>query len=121
MFLAYKDVFMLEDDELYAAFMKCRDIGALAMVHAENGKLIAEVSLSVNKYGKLKIWKINGKTRKNNKDWSGVMGFYASAKILLAVSTWSVLRLLNTQSNFINIEVVSFRMIKELRIPEDNY
>ncbi|KAJ8299594.1 hypothetical protein KUTeg_023654 [Tegillarca granosa] len=44
MFLAYKDVFMLEDDELYAAFMKCRDIGAIAMVHAENGKLIAEKS-----------------------------------------------------------------------------
>ncbi|KAJ8307620.1 hypothetical protein KUTeg_014829 [Tegillarca granosa] len=31
--------FMLEDDELYAAFMKCRDIGAIAMVHAENGEI----------------------------------------------------------------------------------
>lgn len=43
MFLAYKDVFMLEDPELYQVFKKCRELGALAMVHAENGHLIAEV------------------------------------------------------------------------------
>lgn len=43
MFLAYKDVFMLEDNELYEVFSRCRDLGALAMVHAENGHLIAEV------------------------------------------------------------------------------
>ena len=43
MFLAYKDVFMLNDQELYQAMKKCKDIGALAQVHAENGDLIAEV------------------------------------------------------------------------------
>jgi len=43
MFLAYRDVFMIEDDELYASFKRCRELGALAMVHAENGHLIAEV------------------------------------------------------------------------------
>ncbi|XP_025086455.1 dihydropyrimidinase-like [Pomacea canaliculata] len=41
MFMAYKDVLMLEDDELYETFSHCRDLGALAMVHAENGHLIA--------------------------------------------------------------------------------
>ncbi|XP_024917688.1 dihydropyrimidinase isoform X2 [Cynoglossus semilaevis] len=42
MFMAYKDVFMLHDAELYAAFSQCKEIGAIAQVHAENGDLIAE-------------------------------------------------------------------------------
>ncbi|KAG2465192.1 DPYS Dihydropyrimidinase, partial [Polypterus senegalus] len=42
MFMAYKDVFMLQDHELYLAFCHCKDLGAVAQVHAENGHLIAE-------------------------------------------------------------------------------
>ncbi|KAJ7985605.1 hypothetical protein DPEC_G00353800 [Dallia pectoralis] len=42
MFMAYKDVFMLQDHELYAAFSQCKAIGAIAQVHAENGDLIAQ-------------------------------------------------------------------------------
>lgn len=42
-FMAYKDVFMLRDDELFYVFKACRQFGALAQVHAENGDLIAEV------------------------------------------------------------------------------
>ncbi|KAL5006749.1 hypothetical protein ScPMuIL_015555 [Solemya velum] len=42
MFMSYKDVFMMEDDELYQCFQRCKQLGALAMVHAENGHLVAE-------------------------------------------------------------------------------
>jgi dihydropyrimidinase len=42
MFMAYKGVFMLEDDELYETFKQCKKLGALAQVHAENGHLIAK-------------------------------------------------------------------------------
>ncbi|TNN64563.1 Dihydropyrimidinase [Liparis tanakae] len=37
-----EDVFMLQDSELYAAFSHCKETGAIAQVHAENGDLIAE-------------------------------------------------------------------------------
>uniref|UniRef100_A0A3Q2Y1Z5 Dihydropyrimidinase n=1 Tax=Hippocampus comes TaxID=109280 RepID=A0A3Q2Y1Z5_HIPCM len=42
MFMAYKDLYMLQDIDLYAAFAQCKTIGAIAQVHAENGDLIAE-------------------------------------------------------------------------------
>ncbi|XP_036989261.2 dihydropyrimidinase isoform X2 [Artibeus jamaicensis] len=42
MFMAYKDVYMVGDAELYAAFSRCKEVGAIAQVHAENGDLIAE-------------------------------------------------------------------------------
>ena len=45
MFMAYKDVFMLEDADMYAAFRRCKELGAIPMVHAENGHLIALVML----------------------------------------------------------------------------
>ncbi len=42
MFLAYKNYFMLTDEELYAAFSQCKRIGAIAQVHAENGDMVSE-------------------------------------------------------------------------------
>lgn len=41
-FMAYKDMFMLQDDEMYQVFKRCKELGAIAQVHAENGNLIAE-------------------------------------------------------------------------------
>lgn len=40
-FLAYKGGLMLPDEEILAGFLRCRDLGALPQVHAENGELIA--------------------------------------------------------------------------------
>ncbi|XP_051546542.1 dihydropyrimidinase-related protein 5-like [Myxocyprinus asiaticus] len=42
MFMAYKDLMMLKDSELYQALNTCKDIGAVARVHAENGELVVE-------------------------------------------------------------------------------
>ena len=43
MFMAYKDVFMLRDEELYEVYKRVRDLGCLAMMHAENGDVIMHV------------------------------------------------------------------------------
>lgn len=39
-FMAYKNMFMVDDGELYEAFARCKELGAVAMVHAENGHVI---------------------------------------------------------------------------------
>jgi len=41
--MAYKGALMIEDDEMFASFKRCREIGALPMVHAENGDLVADM------------------------------------------------------------------------------
>lgn len=43
MFMAYKGVLMLDDSSLYNIFETCKELGALPMVHAENGDIIFEV------------------------------------------------------------------------------
>lgn len=42
-FLAYKGALMVDDDELYSSFQRCADLGALPMVHAENGDIVAQM------------------------------------------------------------------------------
>jgi dihydropyrimidinase len=42
-FMAYKGALMIEDDEMYASFRRCAELGALPLVHAENGDIIAEL------------------------------------------------------------------------------
>lgn len=51
MFMAYKGLFMLDDAELYETFERCRDLGALAQVHAENGDIIAKNTVKLLKSG----------------------------------------------------------------------
>jgi len=40
-FLAYKGRLMLPDEDLFIGFRRCRELGALVQVHAENGEVIA--------------------------------------------------------------------------------
>ena len=42
-FMAYKGALMIEDDEMFASFRRCAELGALPMVHAENGDIVAEL------------------------------------------------------------------------------
>jgi dihydropyrimidinase len=42
-FMAYKGALMVNDDELYASFSRCAELGAIALVHAENGDVVAEL------------------------------------------------------------------------------
>lgn len=50
-FLAYKGRLMLADDELIAGFVRCRELGALPQVHAENGELIAYLQSKILSQG----------------------------------------------------------------------
>ncbi|MCF6303069.1 MAG: amidohydrolase family protein, partial [Devosiaceae bacterium] len=46
-FLAYKGALMVNDDELYASFKRCAELGVTPMVHAENGDVVAELSAAL--------------------------------------------------------------------------
>jgi dihydropyrimidinase len=42
-FMAYKGALMVDDDEMFASFRRCAELGALPLVHAENGDIVAEL------------------------------------------------------------------------------
>lgn len=50
-FMAYKDSLMIRDEDLIKVFKKCKELGAIAMVHAENGDLIDECTRKIKELG----------------------------------------------------------------------
>ena len=42
-FMAYKGALMVNDDEMFASFRRCAELGAIPLVHAENGDVVAEL------------------------------------------------------------------------------
>ncbi|XP_021954367.1 dihydropyrimidinase isoform X1 [Folsomia candida] len=46
-YMSNKDESMLRDNEIYAALETCKKLGALALIHAENGDIIAENSKKI--------------------------------------------------------------------------
>ncbi|WP_428925435.1 dihydropyrimidinase [Marinibacterium sp. SX1] len=42
-FMAYKGALMVNDDEMFASFTRCAELGALPLVHAENGDIVADL------------------------------------------------------------------------------
>jgi dihydropyrimidinase len=50
-FMAYKGALMVNDEELYHSFSRCAALGALPMVHAENGDVVAELQATLIEKG----------------------------------------------------------------------
>ena len=50
-FMAYKGALMIEDDEMFASFKRCKELGALPMVHAENGDVVADLQQQMLEQG----------------------------------------------------------------------
>ncbi len=42
-FMAYKGALMVQDDEMFASFRRLGELGAIALVHAENGDVVADL------------------------------------------------------------------------------
>ncbi|MBA5778822.1 dihydropyrimidinase [Stappia sp. F7233] len=42
-FMAYKGALMVDDDEMFSSFQRCSALGALPLVHAENGDVVASL------------------------------------------------------------------------------
>jgi len=43
-FMAYKGSLMVNDDEMFASFQRCAELGAMPLVHAENGDVVASLT-----------------------------------------------------------------------------
>ena len=50
-FMAYKD-WMINDEDMIKVFKKCKELGAIPLVHAENGDLVIECTKKVKSLGK---------------------------------------------------------------------
>jgi dihydropyrimidinase len=46
-FMAYKGALMVDDDEMYASFQRCAALGAMPLVHAENGDVVASLQKTI--------------------------------------------------------------------------
>lgn len=50
-FMAYKDVLMINDADMIQMFKKCKELGSIAMVHAENGDIVDECQKKIHDLG----------------------------------------------------------------------
>jgi dihydropyrimidinase len=50
-FMAYKGALMVNDEQLYASFQRCAELGATPLVHAENGDIVAALQAKLLRDG----------------------------------------------------------------------
>ena len=50
-FMAYKGALMVNDEEMFASFQRCAELGALPLVHAENGDVVLALQKHFMKAG----------------------------------------------------------------------
>ena len=46
-FMAYKGALMVNDEEMFSSFSRCSALGAMPLVHAENGDVVAQLQASL--------------------------------------------------------------------------
>lgn len=46
-FMAYKGALMVNDEEMYSSFQRCAALGAMPLVHAENGDVVAQLQANL--------------------------------------------------------------------------
>ena len=51
MYMTYRDLLMLKEDDMIHAIKKCKELGSVAMIHAENGDLVEECIARVKSQG----------------------------------------------------------------------
>ena len=61
-FMAYKGALMVNDDEMFASFSRCAELGALPLVHAENGDVVATMQQKLMAEGNIHVYsKLRGR------------------------------------------------------------
>ena len=50
-FMAYKGALMVNDEEMFASFKRCAEIGGMPLVHAENGDVVAALQAEMLRQG----------------------------------------------------------------------
>src|SRR6478735_4275868 len=50
-FMAYKGALMVNDEEMFASFQRCAELGAMPLVHAENGDVVAALQAKLLRDG----------------------------------------------------------------------
>ena len=50
-FMAYKGALMVNDEEMFASFQRCAELGAMPLVHAENGDVVAAMQAKLLRDG----------------------------------------------------------------------
>ena len=50
-FMAYKGALMVNDEEMFASFRRCAELGAMPLVHAENGEVVAALQAEMLRRG----------------------------------------------------------------------
>ncbi len=49
--MAYKGALMVNDEEMFSSFQRCAELGAMPLVHAENGDVVAAMQAKLLRDG----------------------------------------------------------------------
>jgi dihydropyrimidinase len=124
-FMAYKGALMVNDDELYHSFSRCAQLGAMPLVHAENGDVVMRLQESLIEKG------INGPEGHAYSRPPEVEGEATNRAIMIADMTGSPLYVVHTSCRQAHEAIARARaagkrvfgepLIQHLTLDEDEY